>query len=147
MSGYTHILAAVDFSAFSEQVVDKATRLAALHGAKLSLLHVVEFFPEDIPLEWIAPENKDPALYLQARARDKLVDLARRVGVESFEVEVLLTTHSAGHEIARVADEQQADLMIIGSHGRGGFSPHTGPTAHAVLHRAHCDVLVVRVAA
>ena len=145
MNAYTHLLVAVDFSDFSAQILSRAAQIATLHGAKLSLLHVVEFFPEDIPLNWIAPENKDPAVYLQAHAHNKLVELAARVGVDSFEPQVLLSTHSAGHDIARVAAEQGADLMVIGSHGRGGAAEHTGPTAHAVLHRAHCDVLVVRV--
>ena len=50
-----------------------------------------------------------------------------------------------GHDIVRVADENNVDLIIVGSHGRHGFKRLLGSTANAVLHHAHCDVLAVRL--
>jgi len=44
-----------------------------------------------------------------------------------------------------VADEQGADLIIVGSHGRHGLALLLGSTANGVLHGAACDVLAVRV--
>jgi universal stress protein A len=45
----------------------------------------------------------------------------------------------------RIADENQADLIVVGSHGRHGIKMLLGSTANAVLHHAHCDVLAVRL--
>ncbi len=52
---------------------------------------------------------------------------------------------SPGHNLVRIADENQADLIVVGSHGRHGIKMLLGSTANAVLHHAHCDVLAVRL--
>ena len=48
-------------------------------------------------------------------------------------------------EIHRLAEEQQCDLIVVGSHGRHGLALLLGSTAHDVLHGAPCDVLAVRL--
>ncbi|WP_339060805.1 universal stress protein [Tepidibacillus marianensis] len=56
--------------------------------------------------------------------------------------------HRTGHPsitICEVAKEEQADLIIVGSHGRGIVDRALlGSVAHGVLHRSHIPVLVVR---
>ena len=47
--------------------------------------------------------------------------------------------------ILEEAKTRQADLIIVGSHGRHGMRLLLGSTANAVLHGAECDVLAVRV--
>lgn len=53
---------------------------------------------------------------------------------------------SPGHEIRTYAKEVNADLIVVGSHGRHGLGRLLGSTANGVLHGVSCDVLVVRVA-
>lgn len=48
-------------------------------------------------------------------------------------------------EITQVADEQQADLIVVGSHGRHGLELLLGSTTNAILHHANCDVIAVRL--
>lgn len=48
-------------------------------------------------------------------------------------------------EIVRIAKEIQADLIVVGSHGRHGLALLLGSTANGVLHHAVCDVLAVRL--
>jgi universal stress protein A len=48
-------------------------------------------------------------------------------------------------EIHRLAEEQDCDLIIVGSHGRHGLALLLGSTANDVLHGAPCDVLAVRL--
>ncbi len=50
-----------------------------------------------------------------------------------------------GSEIRRQAEENDADLIVIGSHGRHGIQLLLGSTANSVLHGAACDVLAVRI--
>ena len=49
-------------------------------------------------------------------------------------------------EITRIAEEQEVDLIVVGSHGRHGFVENLlGSTANAVIHHAKCDVLTVKI--
>lgn len=145
MENYRHILCAIDFSPSSESAVDRAAVLARDTGAQLTLLHVVEYFPVDRSNEQIAPENTDPEQYRMSRAHEGLADQARRLGeIESLQ-EVVVSEHSAKHEIVRFAKERQMDLIVVASHGRHGISSALlGSTATGVLHTASCDVLAVR---
>ncbi|MFB3104756.1 MAG: universal stress protein, partial [Pseudomonadales bacterium] len=48
-------------------------------------------------------------------------------------------------EIHRIAESKEADIIVVGSHGRHGLALLLGSTANGVLHGAKCDVLAVRV--
>jgi universal stress protein A len=48
-------------------------------------------------------------------------------------------------EIINIADQEQVDLIIVGSHGRHGLALFLGSTANSVLHHAKCDVMAVRL--
>ena len=48
-------------------------------------------------------------------------------------------------EIINVAEQQQVDLIVVGSHGRHGLALLLGSTANSILHTAKCDVLAVRL--
>lgn len=57
----------------------------------------------------------------------------------------MVTTGKAYREILRVAEEQQADLIVLGIHGRGGFDRLMfGSTTEPIVRRATCPVLTVR---
>ncbi|OOZ36365.1 universal stress protein [Solemya velesiana gill symbiont] len=144
MANYRHILLATDFAdTESPNVVGRAVELAALNGAKLSLLHVVEYtgamYTGEIPL----PEdiNLDQRLAAQAEDKFKRLIAARGLHESEYFVEIGIPKR----EIVRVAEEQEVDLIVLGSHGRHGLQLLLGSTANGVLHLATCDVLAVRV--
>lgn len=145
MEDYRNILCAVDFSPYRVAAVERAATLARSHRARLTLLHVVEYFPEDRSNEQIAPEDVDPAQYRMSRAREELADLAGRLREVETVQEVIISEHSAKYEIVRFAEKQQIDLIVVASHGRHGLGALLGSTADGVLHTAPCDVLAVRV--
>ena len=144
MSKYSQVLVAVDFSRHSEQAAVRAAQIATRDGAALTLLHVIDYFPEDIPVAVIAPEDVDPAEFLQKDCEEKLTKLACSIGQEECTPVITFSTHSARHEIAPIAAQQGADLIVLGSHGRRGITDYIGSTVHAVIHSAKCDVLVIR---
>jgi len=78
-------------------------------------------------------------------ARKTLSEFAVRIGATDAEQVVISSSRNPGHGILRFAREQDIDLIVVGSHGRHGIDVLLGSTANAVLHRAHCDVLAVRV--
>jgi universal stress protein A len=152
MADYTHILLAVDFSAGTDRVVEVAKSLRDKYGARLSLIHVVDFLPptyagdQMLPGyvgDMMLPENVETEQVLIKRAKEQLEDLAKRHGIEDFTrwVEV----GSPKEEITRMAEDNKVDLILVGSHGRRGLQLLLGSTANGVLHGAPCDVLAVRV--
>ena len=143
MADYRHILLTVDFSNDSDQVIQKALDMARRNGARLSLIHVVEYtssmYAGDIPL----PEDLDLDRRLAEQAVDKLRQLAQEHGIP--DAKQLVEIGVPKREIVRVAEEIGADLIVIGSHGRHGLQLLLGSTANGVLHQAPCDVLAVRI--
>lgn len=144
MEGYRHILCATDFSQTSDRAARRAAYLARRDGASLTLLCVIEFFPEDRSVEQVAPEDRDPEQYRRDRARELLAQQAERIGIGEADQEVAESSRSAGYEIPRIAAGRHVDLIVLGSHGHRGLATLLGGTADKVLHGAHCDVLVVR---
>ena len=146
MNGYQNILVAADFSAAGEKAVEKAGTLAGRFGASLTLLHVIEHFPEDMPVSVIPPEDVDPQKYLTDRARSSLEKLSARIGQPAAALEMVVSTHSASREIVRYAQGHGIDLIVVGSHGKGGIKGMSGSTANSVVQAAIVDVLVVHPA-
>lgn len=143
MASYQNILCAIDFSKSSHAAFLRASELANLYEAKLTLFHVVEYFPEDRSNVQIAPENVDPKTYREEQAQSSLSELIQGSGCKNVGKEVRFSTHSARHEIVRYTDEQNVDLIVIASHGHHGITALLGSTANSVLHSVSCDVLVV----
>ena len=146
MSSYKHILLAVDFSEYGHIIANKAKQLAQENQATLSLIHVVDNQPmSDANYGPIIPFDGDiTELLMKAGQKTKrLTKLADELDIASGRQ--WLEMGSAKLEIVRIADENDVDLIIVGSHGRHGLALLLGSTANGVLHHASCDVLAVRI--
>ena len=146
MDGYQNILVAADFSAVGDNAVKMADTLADRFGASLTMLHVIEHFPEDQPVSVIPPEDADPQKFLTDRARSDLEKLSARIGQPSAVLEVVVSTRSASREIVQYAQGHGIDLIVVGSHGKHGIQGMLSSTATSVMHAASIDVLVVHPA-
>lgn len=142
MSVYSRILLAVDLSSESIQLVEKARAIAEASQCDLQLVHVIEplsfAYGGDVPMDLASIQEQ-----LDQHAHNKLNQLAEKLKYPVSQIHVV--TGNTETEVHRLADEQQVDLIIVGSHGRHGFSLLLGSTANGILHGAHCDVLAVRV--
>ena len=145
MKGYQRILVGTDFSAASVEAARRGAELARHYGASLTLLHVIEHFPEDMPDDSVAPENRDPATFYRARARHDLTGLAEEIGHRKAAQMVIMSTDSARYEILRFAEQERMDLIVLGAHG-GGALQAFGSTAMGVIYDAPCDAMVIRAA-
>jgi len=144
MTSYQNILCATDFSKNSHAAFLRAGELAGFYGAKLILLHVVEYFPLDRSNTQIAPENTDPKHYRAEQALLSLSEHIEKAGIANVKTEVRFSINSARHEIICYIEEQNVDLVIVASHGLHGINALLGSSANSVVHSAPCDVLVVR---
>jgi universal stress protein A len=142
---YRHIIAAVDLGPEGAQVVERAARLAAVHEAQLTLVHVMDHFPVDRSNALIAPEDRDPLAFERDEVGRHLGELATVAGAANSRSEVLVSAGTASREIPAYAAANAVDLIVTGSHGRHGLGRLLGSTADGIRHRAHCDVLVVHV--
>ncbi len=144
MNPYRHILLATDFSELALNAAYRATDLAEHYKARLTIFHVIEHFPEDLPNDFIPPEDKDPKTYLSQQAREKLKTLAVEIGRPDAEISVKFSSRSAKAEILQFARYGGVDMLVLGTHGQPGVGDFVGSTACGVVQHAPCDVLAVR---
>jgi universal stress protein A len=138
---YQKILFATDFSPASEAALQYATSLAHDAGATLLILHV-----EELPLPYAGSEvyltqlpYPDPEL---RKRLESIVPADRSVRCQHRIVQGM-----PGEGIVRVAQDERADLIVIGTHGRSGLSRVLmGSVAEAVMRRASCPVLTIKQA-
>ena len=145
MSGYQHVLCAVDLSDENVIVASRALELAKQYGAKLSLLHVVEYIPLDLANGLVLPQQQEIEDQLVEQSRKAIGLLASKLKAENIAENIV--TGSTKAEIIEFSKSGDVDLIVIGQHGRHGFSRLLGSTANAVLHHASCDVLAVYIGA
>lgn len=142
MPNYQCIIAAVDLSDETDAVLQRAAGMAKHHGATLHFAHVVEplsmAYGGDIPMDFATIQEQ-----LQQQAKLDLDRYADRYQIDPAQRHLL--SGQADRQIHQLSETLQADLIIVGSHGRKGFALLLGSTATSVLHGASCDVLAVRV--
>jgi universal stress protein A len=140
---YKHILLAVDFEQV-EIIANRAKSLADTYKATLSLIHVVDNMPiPDTGYGLDSSFDLDLTAEMIASAKKQLSNLGQKLGVAEDRLYVELGSPKL--EINRIAEENQVDLIVVGSHGRHGLALLLGSTSNGVLHHAKCDVLAVRL--
>ena len=143
MSNYKHVLAAVDFSAETGVILHKAAEISRSSGAGLTLFHAVECSDALYASDMVMPVDFELCEEMEKKAKNHLLELVKKLELEDVVVRVSIGV--AKHEIIRAAKEAEADIIVLGSHGRHGIQLLLGSTATGVLHLAPCDVLAVRV--
>ena len=142
MAGYQKVLILSDLSDDGDPVIIAGRDIAAYSNASIVALHVVEFVPVEPMGETMLPTMQIEA-DLAARSRQRLDELIARVGLARAKGRVEIGNTKA--EILRVAAEERADLIVLGSRERHGLAILVNFTEDTVLHAAHCDVLAVRL--
>jgi len=142
MARYKKLLVLLDLSEDSEQVAVAGRDLAAHSNASVVVLHVVEFVPVEPLGESLMPtvQIEDELI---SRSREQLGEFITRLGLTNATGRV--EAGNTKSEILRVAEEEQVDLIVLGSHERHGLAIMVNFTEDTVLHAAHCDVLAVRL--
>jgi universal stress protein A len=148
---YKKIIVAVDNDGTSEHVCECANALAQACNATITLVHVIEpLYPVAIPggigaVHVSSGPTGEEHQQMIKEAEAKIDSLKEKLGkpvVDSRTVESALT-REAIHNVAR---EVEADLIVVGSHGRHGLSLFfDGSTARELLKDSPCDLLAVRI--
>jgi nucleotide-binding universal stress UspA family protein len=140
---FRRILVPIDFTEVSASALDWAIELAASLGASVTVMHSyaipVVGFPDGalIPSAEVAT-----GLGEAARAALEAAVAPRRSG--RVVLETVLREGDAWEEIQRLADEMDADLIVIGTHGRHGLARALlGSVAEHVMRTSHRPVLTL----
>ena len=140
------ILFPTDFSNGARAAMDHAISLAKDYHAKLVLLYVIQ----DISIaEWYIPSSisvTDLVEDMQKSAMREMDKWYNEVVAMVTDVEKMVVRGVPFVEIIRTAKEKNADLIVIGTHGRTGIDHMLfGSTAEKVVRKASCPVLTVRI--
>ena len=145
MASFHTIVAAVDFSDISADVLETARDMARLHRARLHVVHAVgDPFRSMYAVETTGLDLPDVLRRWTEAAQTQLASLVEAHPIEPEPPTMAVLPGSAAQAIVQYADDQQADLIVLGSHGRGAVSRLLlGSVAERVLHLAGRTVLVV----
>ncbi|MBP9904903.1 MAG: universal stress protein [Rhodoferax sp.] len=143
---FKHILVPVDGSDTSEVAVDKATELARAFGSTVTVIYVIDPYPfTGVGTDFAYGQ----AEYLSAATAE--ANAAVHAAKEAFAnagVTVdtsVIEAHTAWRGIVEAGASLEADLIVMGSHGRNGLEKLVlGSVAQAVLSHTKLPVLVVR---
>ena len=148
---YQRILVPVDGSPPSEAGLKVAIDMAKLTGAQIRLLHVVDPMPFAYSAEGYGAMATD-VLALMRESGEQVLRAAReRVVQDGVATDTVLLDGYGGRLCDRVAEQVkdwQADLIVIGTHGRRGLPRMLlGSDAEQVLRTAPVPVLLARAPA
>jgi universal stress protein A len=140
---YRHILAAVETHEEGQAVLTRARDLSRLFGARLSVVHVVEYLPVDPAGDALLTTPVDLSRERATQAEGRLKEWCQQLDIPAEQARVAVGTITA--EILRAAQESGADLIVVGHHPRHGLAALFSHTEGGVVQRAPCDVLAIRL--
>jgi nucleotide-binding universal stress UspA family protein len=146
MISIRRILAPTDLSDESIPPIRYAAELADKFRAELVLLHVVQdlalVMPDAVMPTPVASPDLDEMV---ASARTGLNELADQLGLGRLHPVVEVRVGSPAAEIVAAAADLKADLVCLGTHGRGGLAHLLlGSVAEKIVRQSPCPVLTVR---
>lgn len=147
MREFKTILFATDFSECSAVAFDYAYSLAKKCGSKLLLVHVISepvdlrgFYVPHVSFDLLEKEIEDGAQKMMTEFCGKNFEA-------DDEYEVFIVPGLAYSEIIKQAEQHNADLIVLGTHGRSGLD-HVlfGSTAEKVVRKSPIPVMTVSTA-
>ena len=147
---YKRIMVAVDESFMTSQVMEAAIELAKATGAQVAICHAIdETILAQREVAMMLPNSVGKT---EARMRlgaqgflDRLLETARAAGVEA---EIKLVESEQKHVsdmLIDAAGEWQADLLVVGTHGRRGIERFfVGSVAERLVRKGQTSLLLVR---
>jgi nucleotide-binding universal stress UspA family protein len=149
MAQVRKILAATDFSEAGNAAIKQALSLAEANQAKLWVCTVIPDLPltdEEmmmlrVNLDSVRAVNQKKLGEAQAKL-ERLVPAARK---QKMKIAFVVRDGKPAHEITKLAEELQCDLIVLASNGHHGLGEMLlGSTTDRIIRKAPCSVLVVR---
>lgn len=140
---YKRVLVSVDLSEEAHGLLEKAVEISKQYGATLDVVHVMDWPLTGFdPVVGYSSINDESLLEEMAAAVKRIAD---KHAIAETNTHTLLGQPST--TVANLVTQLQADLLVVGSHGKRGWRALLGSTASAILQVVQCDCLVVRIKA
>lgn len=137
------ILVPVDFSEFSEYALEVASQIAVQHGAGIIILHMMGL-SESVMAKSEMEERQEAEYYLKL-AKERIRNFTDKDYLNEVPVEAIIQNYKIFSEVSQVAEEQNCDLIVMGSHGTSGMSEFfVGSNAEKVVRTSEIPVLVIK---
>ena len=139
------VLVPIDFSDYSKNSLKYAVNFAKHFNASIILVYVIEpiIYPPDFSMGQIAIPT--PGLEMDKRATEELDKLAEKEIPSGLSVKRVIKTGKPFVEIIETAAEEDADIIIIATHGHSGVEHILfGSPAEKGVRKAPCPVLTLR---
>ncbi len=149
MKPFKHIVVPIDFSNTSREALPYAYKLALGYGSKITLLHAITLFDYDpYSKKHSFPSADELYASIEASADahcSEIIDDANKQS-KDLQIEKVMERGISPHEvISGYPKEQNADLIVMATHGRSGLSNVLlGSVTEKVIQTAPCPVLVVK---
>lgn len=146
-AGFKRIIVPIDFSDCSRKALEYAVATAGGHNSRLTILHVYEeSFIEPYVNAANSEEEADKIIKeIEWANETKYDEFLETVDLRGVEYDKLLIKGIPETEIVETAMEQQADLIVMGTHGRTGVKHILiGSTAEEVVRTVHCDIIILK---
>ena len=129
------IVVGTDGTENAERAVDRAGAIARAFG---ETVHVVSAYSDDrTPLVGAGRQSD------RAHAQQHVDRAQERLAKQGVESEAHLSNREAGRALVAIADEQRAQMIVVGNRGMTGAKRVLGSVPNHVAHHAHCDVVIV----
>ena len=137
------IIVPIDFSVHSEYALKTAAKLAKKYDAQLLALHMLEM--SDIMLSASDGLQNQKAVFFLQLAEKKFNDFLQKDYLEDVKVTPIIKHFKVFSEVNDVALKNDADLIVMGSHGTSGLKElFVGSNTERVVRNADIPVLVVK---
>jgi len=145
---FKKIVVCVDGSECSNHAAQTAVDVAWKFGAEVVLLNVCSLSPAMAPYVLVPeamPNITGIQEYMEDAQQGVLSDAKQLFDRQGVSLRIRAESGQPVETIIKVADDERADLVVVGSRGLGGFQRlMLGSVSDGVLHHSHCPVLVVR---
>lgn len=140
------ILFATDFSKPSASAFETALNLAKANRSALTILHVVVPFTPIMPEQYVGPRTwEEIDLEGREQAKREIAKLTAKAKKAGIRANGRIGKGEPASQIVRAARARRADLLVVGTHGRTGFTRlFLGSVAMRVVATAPCPVVTVR---
>ena len=145
---YKNILLPVDGSEVATHAANEGLKLASALGSSVTFLYVVDISVITIPDAESGIANIEIIRKgFMEQGQKLLAALSSSAGEKGVKAQSFIAEGDVHDEIIKAAEEKDADLIVMGTHGRRGLNRLLlGSVAESVARRAHCPVLLIRPA-
>lgn len=143
---YKHVLALTDFSDYSKKAVEEAAKIANCQGSKLTVLHVA-YDQSQFQLYINENQYKEIRKKIDEEVEEKFSKLEEEIpALKDMEWESYVRRGTPYIEALYELESGDYDLVVLGSHGEGGFKRIVhGSTAGKILRHCPVSVLITKI--